>query len=179
MLQHFTWQQFLTAALIFTLIWYLVIFLAVYRREVFDFLRGKQKPKTSPEPLGHEWDTEFEETPLAEESLMGRSALPEGVSRVSMDQFSFAPQVEKEQTYPFPDEELLGVIPDVLEEIKTAIHTIVTIEGSKADFIDLFKVIAAKYPKLKESRHLAAIDEWISENVPFTFSERELQQRWQ
>ena len=72
MLKHFTWQQFLVAALVLSIIWYTVIILLFYRHRVQDYLSGKSKDSNPPEPLGHAWDENFEDEPLDDENdLMG------------------------------------------------------------------------------------------------------------
>ena len=72
MLQHFTWQQFLIAALIFTAIWYVVIALLLYRKELNDFINGKRKVETPPEPLKQVWEDEFEDELEQDENLVGK-----------------------------------------------------------------------------------------------------------
>ena len=108
---------------------------------------------------------------------MGGSAEDEGVSIVPADGFGFAGKsqgTERENT----EEALQGLIPDVLEEIKSIVHTVETKGGSKEDFIGLFKLVSAKYTRLKTSHHLEAINEWIVDNTPFELTEDELWQLW-
>jgi len=109
---------------------------------------------------------------------MGGSAEDEGVSIVPADGFSFAgkPKMEEREN---TDEVLRGLIPDVLEEIKQIIHTVGTKGGNKSDFIGLFKLVSAKYIRLKTSHHLEAINEWIMDNIPFELTEDELWQLWE
>jgi hypothetical protein len=189
MLQHFTWQQFLVAALILSLIWYAAVLLVFYRQELNDFLSGSRRPLNRPEPLPHVWEEEFEGGPLhGEDNLMGKPAMPEGMSRLSFAQFGFAPTVEKTggtlEAVPGeagknegPDTKL-GLIPDVLEELKRIFHVLERDKGSKADFISLFGLVSAKYPKIKGSANQQALNAYIRENVLFPISDEELDGLW-
>ncbi|HWY37593.1 MAG TPA: hypothetical protein VNY73_03475, partial [Bacteroidia bacterium] len=100
--------------------------LLFYRHRIKDYLSGKNKDSNPPKPLGHAWDEEFEDEPLDEENdLMGKSALPEGMSNLSMAQFGFAPRVsEGEKVLENEDEDIgrqrqQSLVPDVLEELKS------------------------------------------------------------
>jgi hypothetical protein len=190
-LQHYTWQQFLVAALILSLIWYVALVLALYREQLVDFLNGRRRPARTPEPIRHEWDEELEEGPFAEESLMGKSAHPEGMSRVSMSDFGFAPVV-KEQKQPAPEilkndeametvesrETKIGLVPDVLEELKSIFQILQRDKGGKAEFISLFGLVSAKYAKIRGTANEQAINAYIRENVLFPISDKELDGLW-
>lgn len=183
MLQHFSWQQFLVAAVILTLAWYAGVILLFYRKEITDLLNGKQRPVTDPEPLPHVWDDEYEEVPSSEEeSLMGKSALPEGMTRLSMAQFGFAPIVkeplnEAMETGEEKDTQL-GLVPDVLEELKSIFHILHTENGNKEDFISIFKMVNSKYPKIRNTPNQQALNDYIRGNLPFEITEEELEKLW-
>jgi len=189
MLKHFTWQQFLVAAFVLSLIWYIVIILLFYRHRIQDYLNGKNKDNNKPEPLGHAWDEEFEDEPLDDEDgLMGKSALPEGMSNLSMSQFGFAPRVSKASENREEDfenektnvgrERQQSVVPDVLEELKSIFHILETQQGTKQDFISLFGLISAKYTSIKGTASEQALNEYIRESVLFPISDEELGQLW-
>lgn len=184
MLQHFTWQQFLVAALVLSCIWYAVVILLFYRGKIQDYLNGKNRYSNPPEPLGHVWDEDFEEEPLDEEDeLMGKSALPEGMSRLSMAQFGFAPKVQREDDFEQVDndehrERQQSIVPDVLEELKSIFHILETQQGTKADFISLFALVSAKYPGIKGTANEQALNYYIRENVLFPISDEELDNLW-
>jgi len=179
MLQHFTWQQFLTAALILTLIWYVGVILIFYRKELNDFLNGKRTPATPPEPLPHVWDEDFEDEPLSEEeNLIGKPILPEGMSRLSMAQFGFAPNVKETAIEDEDKETQLGLIPDVMEELKSIFHILDTEHGDKDDFISLFGLVSSKYPKIRNTSNQQALNDYIRENLAFEISNLELDQLW-
>lgn len=192
MLKHFTWQQFLVAALVFSIIWYVVVIMVFYRRKIQDYLNGKEPSSSPPEPLGHVWDEEFEDEPLTnDDDLMGKSTLPEGMTKLSMAQFGFAPHIS-EGTVEHRDwkedfeqentdrrrERQQSVVPDVLEELKSIFHILETEQGTKADFISLFGLVSVKYPNIKGTSNQQALNEHIRENVLFPISDEELDHLW-
>jgi hypothetical protein len=179
MLHYFTWHAFLVAALILTLTWYAVIILLFYRKELNDFLSGNRPLAMQPEPLNHAWDEDSEEAPLAdEETLIGKPVMPEGMSRLSMSQFGFAPNFKETAIEDEDKETALGLIPDVLEELKSIIHILDTEHGGKEDFISLFGLISSKYPKIRNTANQQALNDYIRENLAFEISDEELDSLW-
>jgi len=185
MLQHFTWQQFLVAALILTLIWYAGVIQLFYQAAITAFLSGKRSSAAPPEPLQHVWDDDYETHVEAEENLMGKSALPDGVTKLSMAQFNFAPTMEareneqeEEDKADENNEEQLGLVPDVLEELKSIFHILHTGNGNKEDFISLFKMVSSKYTKIRDTQDQQALNEYIRENLPFEIADEELDNLW-
>ncbi|HEY4325711.1 MAG TPA: hypothetical protein VGN20_17075 [Mucilaginibacter sp.] len=178
MLKHFTWQQFLIAALVLSSIWYTVVILLFYRQRIQEYLKGENKKNNPPEPLGHAWDEEFEEEPLNDEDdLMGKSALPEGMSNLSMAQFGFAPRISDEELDESRQRQQ-SVVPDVLEELKSIFHILETQQGTKEDFISLFGLVSAKYSNVKGTANEQALNDYIRENVLFPISDEELDSLW-
>ncbi len=184
MLQHFTWQQFLVAALILTLIWYAGVILLFYQAAITAFLSGKRSPAASPEPLQHVSDDEYETHVEDEENLMGKSALPDGVTKLSMAQFGFVPTMKAPENEQGEDKggenngEQLGLVPDLLEELKSIFHILDTENGNKEDFISLFKMVSSKYTKIRNTRNQQALNEYIRENLPFEIADEELDNLW-
>jgi len=178
MLKHFTWQQFLIAALVLSTIWYTVVILLFYRQRIQDYLNSESKNSKPSEPLGHAWDEEFEEEPSSnEDDLMGKSALPEGMTKLSMSQFGFAPRVTDEDLDKSRQRQQ-SVVPDVLEELKSIFHILETQQGTKEDFISLFGLVSAKYPNVKGTANQQALNDYIRENVLFPISDSELDSLW-
>jgi hypothetical protein len=178
MLKHFTWQQFLVAALVLSIIWYTVVILLFYRQKIQDHLKGKNKSDNPPEPLGHAWDDEFDDELLNDEDdLMGKSALPEGMSNLSMAQFGFAPRLNDEEQDESRQRQQ-SVVPDVLEELKSIFHILETQQGSKADFISLFGLVSGKYPNIRGTANQQALNDYIRDNVLFPLSDKELDSLW-
>ncbi len=171
MLQTFTWPQFLLASLILSLLWYAGIALLYYRDELKDFFNSKTQGHPPKEPLPHHWDEDYETTKEEEDDLVGKPAVPEGLSSASMSEFSFVGNEDKK-------EEQLGLVPDILEELKTLFSILEKEDGNKADFISLFGLVKAKYPKAKESSNLEAINQYIREHAPFLLSGEELDNLW-
>jgi len=164
LLHHFTWRQFGIAAIILTFLWYAIVLLLYFRKDIATWFA-----KRDPEPLPHRWDEDDWDRELAGEALED-----EGVSVLSSDSFSFAGAKKSEHA----EDDLLGLVPDALEEIKSVLYTVETQKGDKADFVSLFKLVSAKYGRLKNGPHLSAINDWIRDNVPFRFSNEELTALW-
>lgn len=172
MLQTISWSQFLLASLILTLVWYVAIALLYYRNELKSFFNGKIPGYPPPkEPLQHNWDNDYDGTVGEEDELVGKPAAPEGLSSASMNEFSFNNSKELK-------EEQLSLVPDILEELKTIFSILEKEDGSKADFISLFALVKAKYPRARESANLDTLNQYISEHVPFLLSREELENLW-
>jgi hypothetical protein len=170
MLHFFTWQQFLVAAVIFTVAWYVVIFFLFFRGKVTAALSGKSKIK-QPEKIRPEWEEELED------DLIGEQALPEGISEVEMHLLGFAPKV-RDHDDEDNRETQLGIVPDVLEELKTIFHILENENGTAEDFISLFGMVKAKYPGIAGTPNEAAINDYIRENLPFDISDDQLANLW-
>lgn len=169
MLQSFTWQHFLVAALVLSSIWYVIILLVFYR-DRFRSWGDKKNSSTTPEPLKHYWDNEEEFDEFPEEGdLLGKSKLPEGISSVSMGDLGFVQNEKEEQ---------LGLVPDVIEEIKTIFSILAKEDGNKSDFFSLFQLVKAKYSKIGASPLVNDINKYIQENAPFHLSKDELENLW-
>ncbi|MHB8205910.1 hypothetical protein [Mucilaginibacter sp.] len=180
MLKHFTWPQFFIAVVILTLIWYAGVILLFYRRQITDLLKGKRKPSISPEPMQHHWeeDEEYETIAGEEDNLVGKPALPEGMSELSMAQFGFAPKIAAPAMDDEDKDTQLGLIPDVIEELKSIFHILETEGGGKTDFISLFGLVSTKYPKIRNTPNQQALNDYIRENLPFGISNEELNNLW-
>nr|WP_294895104.1 hypothetical protein [uncultured Pedobacter sp.] len=171
MLQTFTWPQFLLASLMLSLLWYAGVAIFYYRSELKDFVKGKVRRSLPKEPLPHKWEEDYETAQEEEDDLMGKPAVPDGLSSTSMNEFSFA---ERQNDH----EEQLGLLPDFLEELKTIFNILEKEDGKKADFISLFGMVKAKYPKATESANIEAINQYIREHAPFLLSNEELDNLW-
>lgn len=168
MLQQITWYQFLVAALLLTLIWYAGIILIFYRKELQTFLSGNKIQNSKTEPLPHRWDEEtLEEEP--EDDLVGKPALPEGMSMAAMDEISFADRHEEQQQ---------GENPDILEELKSVFSILEKEDGNKLDFFSLMKLVKAKYPNIGSNPNLKSINTYIRDHVSFLLTEEELEELW-
>ncbi|WPV02145.1 hypothetical protein SNE26_10190 [Mucilaginibacter sp. cycad4] len=201
LLQHFTWQQFLVAATILTAVWYVAVILIFYRKKLQDILNGKGQQSAPVERLRHAWEDDYEDEPEPEaDDLIGESVLPEGMSKVSMSMFSFAPRVDEPESEaesvdgetsqhftevseaaPKDDESRerqQKLVPDAIEELKTIFHILDRDKGGKEDFISLFGLVKNKYAALRDTPNARALNEFIRENVLFPISDEELINLW-
>jgi hypothetical protein len=155
---HLGWHWFLVAALILTLAWYAVILLL--------FRQKKQPAVLSP---AEEAEDEFEhyETSGDPDGLLGQSVLPDGISEVPAHELVFVNR-ELQQ----------GLVPDVLEELRSIFHVLETERGTKQDFISLFRLVSAKYRALAGTPSQRALNDYIRENALFPISDQELDHLW-
>jgi hypothetical protein len=168
MLQQFTWQQFLVAACILSFIWYVVVLFIIYRKEA----KRMFKAKAPAEPLPHRWENEeeFEEEPQHED-LVGKPALPEGSENVASGEFSFVGNDDTKS-------QSLGLVPDVLEELKSIFNILEKEDGTKQDFFSLLELVKSKYGAIGSHPQIANINDFIRERVPFHLSKQELENLW-
>lgn len=176
MLEQFTWQQFLLAALVLTLLWYAVVILLYYRSDISKF--GHKKKGTEPERLQREWEEEFDEEP-EDDGLIGSVREPDGVTTSGMEELRFAPRTEDRNDADAHRDTQLGAVPDVLEELKKIFSILENEGGTKEDFISLFTLVASKYPKIKGTPSQQALNDHIRNNLLFPISDEELDSLWQ
>jgi len=182
MLQQFTWQQFLVAALVLSVIWYVLVILIFYRNEFFKLFGGGKVINAnrfkSTDPLPHRWEKgvdKIEDAGFAEkENLMGISKLPEGMTSVGSDEFSFGgseQQVDAKM-------EQVGLVADVLQELKGVFASLAANDGDKLDFMEMMERVREKFPKIASSPSIGRINAYVSENAPFYLSKSELENLW-
>lgn len=180
MLQQFTWQQFLIAALILTLIWYAAVLLIFYKKRLTDLAlrkRRNQKPvvQSSYNPREQTDADSSDDIP----DVMGKTSLPEGVEEAETGMFSFAEQRAGSTRDPDSDRDhRLGLIPDVVEELKTLFRILENEGATKDDFVSLFKLISSKYPQISGSAEQPYLDAYIRQNLPFEITQAELDKLW-
>jgi hypothetical protein len=174
--KSFTWQEFLVTALILASIWYLVVLPLLYRHKLKDWL-GSRKGKPDLRPVRCEWDEEFENEPgpQEDEGLIGKSKLPEGMSRLGMNMFGFAQDRPEE----IQSRELQqGPVPDVIEELKRIFVILEREQGGKEDFMALFGLVKDKYTAIRDTPSERALNEFIRDNALFPISDEELTNLW-
>jgi hypothetical protein len=175
MLQQFTWQQFLVATLVLTLIWYVGVILLFYRKELFGLLGGK-KIIGLDDRLPHRWEKGVDDLDVTNEEepeLMGASKLPDGMSLTTSDAFGFSGGVSDDSKM-----EQVGLVPDVLQELKGVFAKLSQNDGNKRDFMDMMGNVREKFPKIALSPNIGRINEFISEHAPFHLSAEELEDIW-
>ncbi|HVW98707.1 MAG TPA: hypothetical protein VHA56_22255 [Mucilaginibacter sp.] len=152
--KSFSWQDFLLAATVFSLLWYAGVWLLFYRNK-------KRMPVT---PLPHPWQDEVDELG---DGLMGRSAPEPGTSVLEAEEFGFGPVSGEQQ---------LGVLPDLQEDIKAACRELESKLGKKEDFLEAFRGIRSRYAVPEGVQD--SLNEFIREHVPFFLSDEELDGLW-
>lgn len=175
MLQQFTWQQFLVATLVLTLIWYVAVILLFYRKEFFGLL-GRKKINNLDDRLPHRWEKGVDDLDVANEEepeLMGASKLPVGMSLTTSDAFGFSGGVSDDSKM-----EQVGMVPDVLQELKGVFAKLSQNDGNKRDFMDMMADVREKFPKIASSPNIGRINEFIAQHAPFHLSAEELEDIW-
>lgn len=173
MLQQFTWQQFLVASILLSLIWYVGVILIYFRSEVSGFF-GNVGTGNSADSLPHRWEKGvevLESEAIVQQELMGKSKLPDGMESVSMGSFGFV-QTEDER------EAQIGLVPDVLQEIREIFGIIEKEDGSKRDFFNLMEMVREKFPKIGSNPNIPQINQFIAQHAPFHLSAEELENLW-
>ena len=195
MFQEFTWQQFLVAAMVLSVVWLLGVWLICWRPLPPGRLNGGRGNgmHDGEDALPHSWADEvdaLDEGNALDDGLMGKPALAHGVSVLEADEFSFMPVEEIEERSERPAggepgarsklgvEALLGELADAQEEIKGICRILEQEDGTKENFFALFEVVRLKYPKLSGSDLLPELNDYIREQVPFYLSEQELGSLW-
>ena len=178
MLQQFTWQQFLVATLVLTLIWYAGLLLVFYKTGFFGLVGSKTKNVGSGggDPLPRRWEKGVEEMDgldAEQADLMGASRLPEGMSLLTSDAFGFSggdPDGNKM--------EQLGLVPDVIQELKAVFANLSHNDGNKRDFLEMMKTVRDMFPGIGASPSIGRINGFISGHAPFHLSAEELEDLW-
>lgn len=169
-LKSFTWQHFILATLVLGIIWYVGIWL-YYRR------KGKSQldAENSSTPLPHRWQQRVDELNQSD-GLMGPPILEPGVQVVEAADFSFA---DKSDTAGIADKsQQLGLVPDVLQEIKSICAILKQKDGNKEDFFAMFDMVKVKYPQIIGYPATSELNQFIREHVPFHLSAEELEGLW-
>lgn len=180
MLHQFTWQHFLIAALTLSLTWYVALFLLFYRGRLKERLSGKKlKEVAGPRVVPFmraEALTDSGELP--ETGLMGKPKMPEGMSRVGMHQVLFAARNGPEVPEAMDRGRQLGLVPDVLEELKDIFGVLEAEQGTKQDFLQLFALVKARFPGIAGTPEEKALNGFIRQHVLFPVSDAELDALW-
>jgi hypothetical protein len=169
-----TWQQFLVAALILSSIWYLLFMPLLYRRQLKDWIsrtKANQQHDLTPNLWKKDWQGELADE---EQNLIGKSQMPEGISRVSMEHFSFNNDTESDLNR----ERQQALIPDLMEELKNILNVVNEEQGNKNDFIALFDIVRSKYGGISGSASEKTLNEFIQSRLPFPISNEELTRLW-
>jgi hypothetical protein len=173
MLYKITWQHYLLCVAIALALWYGIVLWIYYREDAKRFLIKVNEKAGTDEGLANNDEPD--------EDLLGKPEEEYGVSIVDSQEISFGVKpAYQEKTGQLSNEDVLkGLIPDLMEEIKSIIYIVETEQGTKDNFISLFKLVSSKYSNIKDIRQLKALNEWISDNLPFELTQEEFLQLWE
>jgi len=176
MFQHFTWTQFLITSAVFSLLWYATILLTAYRKEFVLFFAGKRVHNLA----SSNQEIAVKDVPSADPqtNLMGPSRLPEGLEIVEMGTLSFGGNNSGEHIDDREQSDRIGLVPDVLQELKEVFEVLASEDGTKKDFIDLARMISDKYGRIGSNPNIAHINAFIREHAPFAISPEEIENLW-
>lgn len=183
MLFPFTMQDFLIAAVVLSLVWYAGVFLWFNRRGNLVLKLGgaagagtKVRTKLRPGLPGKGSGGELEED-FAVEGLMAKVKLPEGMELIASNELRFSGMTGEAASGSVHYDQL-GLIPDVLEEIKEVFGILAKEDGTKQDFFGLMKLVGEKYPKISSHPGLSGLNAFIRDHAPFAISAQELEDLW-
>lgn len=190
MLKQFTWQDFLLTAMVLSLIWYAVVGLFFYRQEVSGLFGGGDGLGSLSDvdrPLTGRWGGSAggvqdgglgigttAAPPEVGASLMGKPKLPEGMSALAASQVSFVGAGDAAANKVMQ----VGLVADVVQEIKEVFALLAKEDGSKSDFFLLAEGIRDSYPGIESFPSLGKINAFIREHAPFHISDEELENLW-
>lgn len=170
-----------------SLCWWAAVLLLFFRRELGVWfggssgagstLAGAGSGNLGSSRLPHRWENGVESfdggEPLApvSDDLMGKTKMPEGMSMVASGDFGFAVGDGSR-------EEQVGLVPDVLEELKSVFQVLAEQDGTKTDFLLLMKPVREQFPGIGSSPALLRINAFIRDHAPFHLSAQELEDLW-
>lgn len=176
MLQQFSWTTFLVFFASVSALWYLTLLLTVFRKDAIAFLSGA----ASKSPIVSVSDTtSCEKQPDSpEQEIMGKSRMPDGLEGVSMAALSFSASGDSAFENDHNQSDQLGLVPDVLQEIKEIFGVLAKEDGDKQDFFSLAAMISEKYGRIGSSPNIGKINEYIRDHAPFAITLEELENLW-
>ena len=175
MLQQFSWASFLICFAILSAIWYIGLVITLYRKETMSLLLGAKLDDCPSGSVGE--DNSLPTVTSTEQELMGKSRLPEGLETVSTSALSFHGSHAGYGTYKSKSEQI-GLVPDVLKELKEIFAVLSREDGTKKDFLSLVGIIREKYGQIGSNPNIGQINEFIREHAPFAISNEELENLW-
>lgn len=107
---------------------------------------------------------------------MGPSKPVEGMEKVSMSAITFATETEHSTDRLHDDQ--LGLIPDVIYELKEIFELLARQDGNKADFFRMIHLVCEKYGRIGSNPNISQVNLFIREHAPFALSNAELEDLW-
>lgn len=176
MLHGFSTSRFLVVLLVLALAWYAGVMLFFYlRKKGRRFVAlGSGTGLVVTGPVGGQSGIAGTAALPAgvEDDLMGKARLPEGMSSVGMEEVGFVDLDERAV------EDQQGLIPDLLEEIKSVFALLAKEDGTKKDFLRLMKTVKENYPAMASHPRIRQINAFITGHAGFHISTEELQSLW-
>jgi hypothetical protein len=176
MLQQFSWKTFLIYSAVLTALWYIGLLFTVYRREALAIILGSGLPPSA--IAKPEADVAQSGTTGMETEIMGSSRMPEGLEVVSMGALSFSAPEDQALDAAGAKSEQLGLIPDVLQELREIFGILAKEDGTKQDFFSLAAMISEKYGRIGSNPNIGKINEFIRDHAPFSVNMAELENLW-
>lgn len=161
----------------FSLCWYALVLLVCYRRELSAFL-GKPGDRGLA-PLGGsagagpamkpgELSVLQQGPDTADGQLMGASRLPLGVEVGSSASVAFVGTDDGH-------DDQLGLVADVVQELKLIFSELEASGGGKADFLERASGLVEEYGRIAGHPNFGSILSLIRESAPFALSDAELE----
>ncbi len=183
MLKGLTWEQFCWFSAVLGSLWYGAVALLCYRKELMAFLGvgtvglAGSSSGVGIGPVGimgkKDVDGGSGAVELEEDSLMGRPALPVGVSVLGMDQVSFvAGPVVVDRV------DQVGLVADVVEELKGIFAQLEREGGGRPEFFVLLSGLKETFGGIAGHPNIGAINAFVVENAPFEVSMQEMEGAW-
>lgn len=175
MLQQFSWTTFLIFFSSLSALWYLALLLTVYRKDAIAFISGSSSSLKNIAAQGGHAETPLD---IPEEEIMGKSKMPEGLEVVSMAALSFSVTDDSSGIDVNHKSDQLGLLPDVILELKEIFGILEKEDGSKQDFFALAAMISEKYGRIGSNPNIGRINEFIRDHAPFAVTLEELEYLW-
>ncbi|MDN3588124.1 hypothetical protein QWY86_15680 [Pedobacter aquatilis] len=179
MLQQFSWGAFLVASIVLNVVWYVFVGLVFYRPEVSAFLGGvfggSSVDGVSVDDRDSFKDEEWRDGEIEREvdaALMGVSRMPDGVEVKSSSQVSFSTAMGEERY------DQIGLVADVVQELKSIFSELEKKAGDKRDFFRLLARVKEDYGPLSGHPSVGALTGFIVEQAPFHLTAEELENLW-
>jgi hypothetical protein len=173
MLNSISWLDFCIAVGLITTAYYLITFLLLFSQEIKQLLKGRSEEKLE--------DNERRDTST---DVLGTTRSTVN-TRLREDQpsqpFKTTPNDPQSRETEHSDEELLtGAVSDLLDEIKTKIHSLK--DWNKDECLPAFAELLEKYPQLKSTVYQESINHFIanicSEHFQWSVEPEEISPLW-
>lgn len=180
MLAQFSWQQFFVACGGACLLWYLFVWFWFFRNggavgSIGSGSSGGWSGVPDVGGSGRAGAAGLDVGDLGVE-VMGKAVLPEGMSVVGSGELVFAGSGSSSGSVDRYGQ--VGLVADVLEELKHVFAHLVSSGGGKEEFLSMLALVKQRYPGIGAHPSAGALTRSVVERVSFGFSEAELDMLW-